>query len=176
MERWLFELLLDWPFLLFVVLMVGMFLFRSKLQELEIGKSGVKFKIGIRDVGVTELDEVITERLQELQEEIEALKSADYSGYQENDDDGDLVNGIPRGLYELMEARVYPMLNSKLWMARFVDTISKNISVPEETVRAFCDHKPDITLYRRKNDDRWVAGLTHRMEKGGYQKFLESKY
>lgn len=165
--------LLDWPFLLFIALIIGLVAFKEKLQELEIGKSGIRFKIGIKDVTIDQLDKVITERLQELQEEIETLKSKQLVEIEELAKDEDEIEGIPRGLYELMEERIYPMLRSELWLARYVSTISRKISVSEDLVRKFCEHQPDIVVYM--SGGRLAAGLSERLGKGGYQKFKDAK-
>ncbi|MGA2191448.1 MAG: hypothetical protein ABSH33_23270, partial [Steroidobacteraceae bacterium] len=107
-----------------------------------------------------------TARLRELQEEIESVRkdmtarSTPAATAEVNTHDE-----IPRGLEAQLVDRVYPMLGSKLWLGRYVQTLAKNASVSEDLMLKFCRSRNDIGLF--KDGDRWVAALSDRLKLRG---------
>jgi hypothetical protein len=171
----LIERLLDWPFLFFVLIVVGAYLGRhhvtkiaDRVSEFALGKDGLSFKIGADEVSIERLDTAITARLRDLQEEIEELRSKSSSASSAALDevarahDSAAGDEIPPGLETAIENVIYPMLASKLWVGRYVDTLAKAAAVSEETMLKFCKSRTDIGLY--KDGSRWVAALTERLK------------
>ncbi len=54
------------------------------------------------------------------------------------------------------------MLESNLWLGRYVETLAKNTSVSEETMLKFCRSRDDIGLFQ--DGERWVAALQERLD------------
>jgi hypothetical protein len=54
------------------------------------------------------------------------------------------------------------MLESNLWLGRYVTTLAKAASVTEDTMLTFCKSKSDIGLF--KDGNRWVAALRERLD------------
>jgi hypothetical protein len=165
--------LLDWPFLFFILILSALIKFRSevsewmkRVNEVKITRGTLHFKIGNDQVSLGKLDTTITARLRELQEEIESVRkdmtarSTPAATAEVNTHDE-----IPRGLEAQLVDRVYPMLGSKLWLGRYVQTLAKNASVSEDLMLKFCRSRNDIGLF--KDGDRWVAALSDRLKLRG---------
>lgn len=163
--------LLDWPFLFFVLVLGAIFRFRAEIatwvgrvSEVELGDGKLKFKIGKDEVSLERLDSTITARLRELQEEIEVLRNAvAQPKLASASAEGTNSDEIPEGLKALLVKQVYPMLESKLWLGRYVQTLAKAAAVSEDLMLKFCRERDDIGLF--KDGDRWVAALTSRLNK-----------
>jgi hypothetical protein len=163
--------LLDWPFLFFLIVVVFFLKFRAelgpwlkRLTEVEVSSSKLYFKIGKDEVAIDKLDDTITARLRELQEEIEALRSANNSSIPITESESTVErNKIPLALENILVGRVYPMLRSNLWLGRYVTTLAHAASVSEETMLAFCKSRSDIGLFEDGN--RWVAALSERLNR-----------
>jgi hypothetical protein len=164
--------LLDWPFLFFLIVVAAFLKFRAelgpwlkRLTEVEVSSSKLSFKIGKDEVALDKLDDTITARLRELQEEIEALRSASNSSIVMTEPESTLeeVKIIPLALENILVGRVYPMLKSNLWLGRYVTTLAHAASVSEETMLAFCKSRSDIGLF--KDGNRWVAALSERLNR-----------
>jgi hypothetical protein len=161
--------LLDLPFLLFIIIAVSFFRFgsgmdswMSRVTELEVSSKRLRFKIGKDEVTLDKLDATITARLQELQEEIERIRTTMASPVTlPPSQEGGGENSIPPALEAILENVVYPMLKSNLWLGRYVKTLAAAASVTELTMLTFCRSRNDIGLF--KDGDRWVAALSERL-------------
>ena len=163
------EKLLDWPFLFFILMIFVVFRFRpeisswiKRIKEFEIGDGKFKFKIGKDEVPVENLGQAITDRLRDLESEIETLQ-ASQSNLNETARTLEPNNDelIPEDLYKLLEKRIYRMLRSRLWKGRYVKTLASSTSVSEETILKFARSRDDIELSQVK--DQWVATLQERL-------------
>jgi hypothetical protein len=162
----LIEGVFDWPFIFAVAVGIIFIKYRaqfevwiSKVSEVKFGD--IQFKIGKDEVPLKELDTAITNRLRELQEEIEKLK-ADNIPKMDAMSENLAGEEIPEGLQKIMIAQVYPMLKSNLWLGRYVKTLAKTCSVTEETMLKFCRARDDIGLFN--DGGRWVAALKDRLD------------
>lgn len=161
--------ILDWPFLFFVLVLLILYKFRVEISlwmrgvtEFEISKGTIKFKIGKDEVSLDKLDATLTARLRELQEEIEALRNTGNASRNLLAPPEGERGEIPAGMETLLVERVYPMLTSKLWLGRYVETLAKAAAVSEELMLKFCRSRGDIGLF--KDGDRWVAALSERLK------------
>jgi hypothetical protein len=164
--------LLDWPFLLFILLTVGFFKFRVETSswlkrvsevQVESGVGKLHFKIGKDEVPVDKLDTTITARLRDLQEEIESVRSAVNQTIAKASLQSTAgEEGIPPALEDILNKVVYPMPGSNLWLGRFVKTLAEAANVSEETMLSFCKSRSDIGLF--KDGGRWVAALSERLK------------
>jgi hypothetical protein len=170
----LVEKLLDWPFLFCILIVVAAVRYRNgitaimdRVSEFALSKDGLSFKIGADEVSLDKLDSAITARLRDLQEEIEEIRSKSSSfpvQFREampSVSQPDAESEIPPGLDAAIADVVYPMLASKLWVGRYVETLAKSASVSEETMLKFCRSRSDIGVF--KDGTRWVAALAERL-------------
>jgi hypothetical protein len=133
----------------------------KRIKEVELGDGKLNFKIGKDEVSLPDLDVVITDRLRELQEQIESIRkdmTAEEVAVEQEQTNAD--NEIPKGLEALLVKQVYPKLKSKLWLGRYVQTLRKESSVSEDLMLKFCRSQNDIEVF--KDGDRWVAALKGR--------------
>lgn len=167
----LIEKLLDWPFLLFILVVGGVITFYSqvsawlsRVSEVELSNGALKFKIGKDEVPLESLDSTITARLREMQEEIEELKSVGNLKISAAAKHHPPSTETPSALTEILMSHVYPMLESNLWLGRYVSTLAKAAAVTEEAMLEFCRSRDDIGLF--KDGERWVAALASRLKNG----------
>lgn len=138
----------------------------SRLENVGVSQDKgftANFKIGKDEVSVENLGSAITDRLRELEVGIESIKTQqvkpEVSEIKSNSTE-DLE--IPIALEKILEENVYKMLESNLWLGRYVRTLAKNTSVSEETMLKFCRSRGDIGLF--KDGERWVAALKERLD------------
>ena len=138
----------------------------SRLENVGVSQDKgftANFKIGKDEVSVENLGSAITDRLRDLEVGIESIKTQqvkpEVSEIKSNSTE-DLE--IPIALEKILEENVYKMLESNLWLGRYVRTLAKNTSVSEETMLKFCRSRGDIGLF--KDGERWVAALKERLD------------
>ena len=114
-------------------------------------------------MSVENLGSAITDRLRDLEVGIESIKTQqvkpEVSEIKSNSTE-DLE--IPIALEKILEENVYKMLESNLWLGRYVRTLAKNTSVSEETMLKFCRSRGDRGVF--KDGERWVAALKERLD------------
>lgn len=138
----------------------------SRLENLGVSQDKgftANFKIGKDEVSLENLGATITDRLRELEVSIESVKTQQVKPEvgeikSESTEDAE----IPSALEKILKDNVYKMLESNLWLGRYVETLAKNISVSEETMLKFCRSRDDIGLF--KDGGRWVAALQERLD------------
>lgn len=137
----------------------------NRLENLGVSKEKgfvVSFKIGKDEVSLENLGSAITERLRELESSIESVKMQKIeSRIREIKSESPEDTEISMALEKILEKNVYIMLQSNLWLGRYVKTLAKNTSVSEETMLKFCRSRDDIGLF--KDGERWVAALQERL-------------
>ena len=146
----------------------------DRLQDLGISQEkgfSATFKIGNNDnVPLKDLGSTVTDRLRELEKNIEALKKQQMTpsikAIEPKPD-----QQISDALESILVDNVYTMLNSNLWLGRYVDTIAYTTSVSEDIIIKFCQSRNDIEL--REHGGRRLAVLKDRSE--ALEKHLKSK-
>ena len=169
-----------------IILIALLLLFNSgildRLENLGVSKEkgfmANFFKIGKDEVPTDDLGTVITNRLRELEDNIEAINKQQIKAEVEEikAQSRSVENeAISPSLNKILQENIYPMLKTNLWIGRYVDTLAKNTSVSEEIILKFCRERDDIELYKKKdkNGERWVALLKERSE--DFQKYLQNK-
>lgn len=168
-----FEKFLEWPFLTFVILLIIGFRFHkeiserlSSISELTLGGK-TKITLGSREVDARNIGDALTQAFQELESRVEAIEASqldsDANKLSRNNEvlrDGD---EIPEGLREFLWSRVYKMLNSDYWYARYVDTLASNTKTSEALMLSFLRSRPDVEVFQ--DGDRWAASLKSRSKK-----------
>jgi TIR domain len=95
------------------------------------------------------------ETLQERRRNKVAQRGEDHP--QKRNEEAERVAGVPPGLETILVKLVYPMLESKRWFGRYVETLAKAASVSEEMMLMFCRSRGDVDLFM--DGERWVATL-----------------
>ncbi|MEO9652432.1 MAG: hypothetical protein ABJ360_25670 [Roseobacter sp.] len=168
-----FEKLLEWPFLTFVILLIIGFRFHkeiserlSSISELTLGGK-TKITLGSREVEARNIGDALTQAFQELESRVEAMEASQLdSNTKQQDQNSEAlldVDEIPDGLREFLWSRVYKMLNSDYWYARYVDTLASNTKTSEALMLSFLQSRPDVEVFQDGN--RWVASLKSRSKK-----------
>ena len=137
----------------------------SRLENLGVSQDKgftANFKIGKDEVSLENLGSTITDRLRELEVSIESVKTQQVKPEVKEIASKSEELEVPKALEKILEENVYRMLESNLWLGRYVETLAKNTSVSEETMLKFCRSRDDIGLF--KDGGRWVAALQERLD------------
>ncbi|MEP1931952.1 MAG: hypothetical protein ABJJ37_11785 [Roseibium sp.] len=158
------EQILDWPFLAFLILMFIGFRFHkeiaerlSSISELSIlGKT--KIILGTKEVKAAEIGEALTQAFQDLEGRVEQLEieksQADTEAVEEEE------GVVPEGLKDMLWDRVYSLLNSEFWYARYVDTLAEKTATSPKLMYNFLKDRPDVDVF--KDGHKWAASLRSR--------------
>lgn len=136
----------------------------DRLENFGLSDKGLtaKFKIGKDEVPIENLGETITSRLRELETGIESVKSLQIEpDIKSIELQSNGRTEIPKALEKIIENTIYPMLESNLWLGRYVKTLAKASSVSEEMMLDFCKSRDDIGLF--EDGEQWVAALESRL-------------
>jgi hypothetical protein len=133
------------------------------IEALQLREGKPNFTIGDDTVTLPDLGEVLTARLRALQLEIESVRnemSAKAVAVEQKKAHAE--NEITDALASLLKKQVFPMLESELWVARYIDTLANASSVPEELMHRFCKSQDAIEVFMQKG--RWAAALKSRKQ------------
>lgn len=159
--------LLDWPFLLFILIGV---IFReyhvkvvewmTRISEVDLVRGKLMFTIGKDKVTLDQIDIKITARLQDLEKQIEHLKA----NVNLVDTDTVVNRGASSISDDFLAKQIYPMLKSKLWKGRYVETIADTLSISVERVLMFCKSRDNIVVFKAKESGKLGAILEDRLD------------
>ncbi|MEM6901540.1 MAG: hypothetical protein AAGF76_10620 [Pseudomonadota bacterium] len=172
MDNFAYDKLLDWPFLAFLVLLFAGIRFHKEIaerlasiSELTLGGS-TKIKLGRREVDAQNIGDALTQAFQELEARVEAIEAQNLSRVEYKVDrseaEAESVDEPPEVLKEVPWSRVFEMLNSEFWYARYVETLAANTYTSEDTMLEFLKERPDVDVYRDRDGGRWLAKLKSR--------------
>jgi hypothetical protein len=157
---------LDWPFLAFVLVVVFLRMFRSavrdrigSVREMTFGGS-TKITLGVKEIDASNIGKELTDALRGLVQRVEALEGKVNAETRGADIKESASDEIPSGLKDLLWRSVFPMLNSDLWYARYVDTLAKNTSTSPELMERFLRSRPEVEVFQ--DGHRLAAGLKSR--------------
>lgn len=172
MENIPFAKFLEWPFLAFLILLIMGFRFHkeiserlSAISELTLGGK-TKITLGSREVEAKNIGDALTQAFQDLESRVEAIEATQPPPEQNQENQSTEgatdIGEVPEGLREFLWSRVYQMLSSDYWYARYVDTLAGNTSTSEELMLSFLKSRPDVEVF--KDGNRWAASLKSRSQ------------
>lgn len=130
---------------------------------MEIWEGKPNFKIGDDKVSLSDLDGVLTARLRALQVEIESVrKEMSAKAVAVEQKKANVENELTDALVSLLKKQVTPMLESELWIGRYIDTLANALSISEDLLLKFCNSQAEIEVFMQKG--RWAAALKSRKQ------------
>jgi len=161
--------LLDWPFLLFVSVVVLGVLFRRQITDV-LSRNDITFAWGDKSIKLRDLSQSVDKEVDPIRDDLEALKRAvaQLGAQPETAKDAAVASAkspvpITGDLREQTKRRLLEALNSHKYSWRSVERLSSIAAVSTSEVRDLLRSDPDV-IFSLDKSGRQLAGLRSRVK------------